>query len=610
MAKTESTAVNELIDLMSKGKQIADEPAPDLFSAPRSTTVNPPRVTSTVPPMRGAGEVAPLPRGRAPQSTSNHSLPAIPSAPVRMSTAPEARGTTIPPLSSPSGASKRASTPIPSAPARASTPIPSAPQRASTPIPSAPHRASTPSARLPVPQPSGRASLPPPRTTPRATLPPTAPVAAPFEPRRSSADASPQAAIPQQYPVVLPPAPSLPPAIDATADVVHQGGWFEPGRVGVEEVTWDGTARVARSRKETIAIVKKLIAPTIILAIVGIMVGGYFAFDGQGGRKKAAKPAVASVAPSEARVHESEEIARAPKPSPESPNAATSSAGGEQPQPPPKAAQVPPPMTPELAKAEAAANAENDDAPAMTRDAPASVQQPSTLEAPAAAALPVTEVKTPRGVVKLVDVRIDSRPAGATVMLVDNGKSSFLGTTPLATSIDSSKSYDVIFTLEGRHTKMEHLDPTKTSRLDVRLHRASSSKSREIENGEAPAKAEVSETAAVASRPEKKAKADHAKLAEPFSGESTTAPAKKAKAEKKSAAPAGEGTLMVSSKPPCEIYIDGKATGLTTPQRSISLPAGTHKVTLVNAAEGVKKTVPVTITADQPTKLIQDLMAK
>ena len=67
---------------------------------------------------------------------------------------------------------------------------------------------------------------------------------------------------------------------------------------------------------------------------------------------------------------------------------------------------------------------------------------------------------------------------------------------------------------------------------------------------------------------------------------------------------------MVSSKPPCDILIDGKATGLTTPQRSIPLAAGTHKITFVNATEGVKKTVSVSITADQSTKLIQDLMKK
>jgi PEGA domain len=76
----------------------------------------------------------------------------------------------------------------------------------------------------------------------------------------------------------------------------------------------------------------------------------------------------------------------------------------------------------------------------------------------------------------------------------------------------------------------------------------------------------------------------------------------------KSDKPAGEGTLMISSKPPCEIYVDGKATGLMTPQRAIKLAAGSHKITLVNAAEKLKKTLAVQITADQPTKVIQDLM--
>src|SRR5262249_60430837 len=81
----------------------------------------------------------------------------------------------------------------------------------------------------------------------------------------------------------------------------------------------------------------------------------------------------------------------------------------------------------------------------------------------------VREVQTTRGVVKLADVRIDSKPAGATVMLVDNGKTSFLGTTPLATSLAPSRSYDVIFTLQGKPTHMAHLDPTKTPHLEIAL---------------------------------------------------------------------------------------------------------------------------------------------
>ena len=68
------------------------------------------------------------------------------------------------------------------------------------------------------------------------------------------------------------------------------------------------------------------------------------------------------------------------------------------------------------------------------------------------------------------------------------------------------------------------------------------------------------------------------------------------------------GTLMVSSKPPCDIVIDGRATGLSTPQRAIPLPPGTHKVTFVNSAENINKTVTINVTAGTPTKLIQNLM--
>ena len=211
-------------------------------------------------------------------------------------------------------------------------------------------------------------------------------------------------------------------------------------------------------------------------------------------------------------------------------------------------------------------------------------------------------MKTTRGVVKLVDVRIDSKPAGATVMLVDNGKTSFLGSTPLATSVDPSRKYEVIFTLPGRPTQMAPLDPATSTKLEVTIGRGTSDRKadRSAKKASAPATAKLGSDFLEESAPTKAEKVADAK-------------AEKAVAEPKTDKPAasgGEGTLMVSSKPPCEIHIDGKPTGLTTPQRAIPLPAGTHKVTFVNAAEGIRKTVSVSITADQPTKLIQDLMKK
>ncbi len=76
----------------------------------------------------------------------------------------------------------------------------------------------------------------------------------------------------------------------------------------------------------------------------------------------------------------------------------------------------------------------------------------------------------------------------------------------------------------------------------------------------------------------------------------------------KAAAVRSSGVLMISSKPPCEIVIDGKATGLITPQRALALPAGAHEVTLINRDLKVRNTSRVTIKPDDTTKLIKKLM--
>ena len=232
---------------------------------------------------------------------------------------------------------------------------------------------------------------------------------------------------------------------------------------------------------------------------------------------------------------------------------------------------------------------------------------------------------------KLADVRIDSKPTGATVMLIDNGKTSFLGTTPIATSLDPSRAYDVVFTLQGRPTQMAHLDPARTTNLDVVLGKmttavpsvqVAATPARDVAPAPAPvhhdAAPVVHHDATPAPTPHHHQAARSAppstQLAEPSFDVPVTAP-KKSKGEPASeshsdrpAVSNGIGTLMVSSKPPCDILIDGKSTGLTTPQRAIQLPPGAHKVTFVNAAANINKTVAVSITADQTTKLVKDLL--
>jgi PEGA domain len=71
-----------------------------------------------------------------------------------------------------------------------------------------------------------------------------------------------------------------------------------------------------------------------------------------------------------------------------------------------------------------------------------------------------------------------------------------------------------------------------------------------------------------------------------------------------------KGTLMIGSKPPCDIYIDGAATGLKTPQRAIELPPGTHRVTLINTELSIKKNFTVKITAGKSTRAIHDLTSE
>jgi hypothetical protein len=88
-------------------------------------------------------------------------------------------------------------------------------------------------------------------------------------------------------------------------------------------------------------------------------------------------------------------------------------------------------------------------------------------------------------------------------------------------------------------------------------------------------------------------------------------PDDRAGSDKPAGAPApATGTLMVGSKPPCDIYIDGEPTGLKTPQRAIEVAAGTHRITLINAELDIKKSFVVKITAGKSTRAIHDLTGK
>jgi PEGA domain len=561
MAKTESTAVNNLIDLVNSNQRSSKpivHPDDDLFAAPPSTAKNISR--PAIPSILGrptGGSVPPLPRTRSAGGTSQHTLPEhLPK--MRMSTAPPTRGTTIPPI-----------------PQHA--PLPPA-KRSSVPVMA--------KARMSEPHFTPRAPMPAPQGTPPPEL----------------ASAAPSPVAPLSYPM------QRPARIDMTGDAVLGENWFEASRAveKFEEETYVGTAPHLKLERERASLVKKLILPALGFMVVGALIGGFIAFNGDTQKARAAnvaapttttaaKPTAANAALAANIAHGANIGVPVPaQKSTESPNAATASASGEQPEPPP---------------------------PTAANGLP-NAAAPVTPVEPASPNPAMHDIQTTRGVIHLADVRIDSKPSGASVTLVDpNGKKSFLGTTPLATSVDASHTYDVEVALPGRPEQTAHFDPGTTQHVEVELAKKSSSAAR------APA-AVAKAPAAVAKAPAAKAPAaaapKHVAVAAPKAQHVASKPVvgeladpgfdSKPVTEKpeKPAAPAapaaGSGTLMVASKPPCEILIDGKPTGLSTPQRAMPLPAGAHKVTLVNAGANINKTVMVQINADQSTKLVKDLL--
>jgi|GEM_PF-2626029 len=218
-----------------------------------------------------------------------------------------------------------------------------------------------------------------------------------------------------------------------------------------------------------------------------------------------------------------------------------------------------------------------------------------TVMLPPRVAAPPVPVKA-----KLVAVRIESSPAGASATLLDRdtGKSMPLGSTPLEASLDPVGSYDVRFELDGRSTQTEHLTfaandasprlaiafaapaptPAPTSKKHHRHHDA------------------VKKAAAkrVASAPRT------TKAAASSSGEAALASLGPAKTKTIDA----PGAISVSASVPCSILLDGVNTGMSTPAK-LTAAAGHHSVRLIAATQHINKQFGVDVTAKKMTRLDQ-----
>ena len=272
---------------------------------------------------------------------------------------------------------------------------------------------------------------------------------------------------------------------------------------------------------------------------------------------------------------------------------------------------------------------------AATTTAPPTTSAPPVTTTRAVATTPTTAGTTTAKAAPMVEIPISSWPAGATVTLVDDGAAKIIGHTPMTASVDASRSYDIVLAVSGRPTTVRHLDPNTTRELSVDLDPDPAALTKHTATKQVATAEPVVKKPATA-RPATPTPAPTAKVT-PTTKQVATAkvtpstPTPKAPTTTKqqvataapkptntaraidsaaiASAPESSGTLIVSSKPLCEILVDGKATGLFTPS-TVPLAAGAHAITLVNTHDKIKKTIAVHIAAKRATKLVQDFTAQ
>ncbi|HUS31607.1 MAG TPA: protein kinase [Kofleriaceae bacterium] len=232
--------------------------------------------------------------------------------------------------------------------------------------------------------------------------------------------------------------------------------------------------------------------------------------------------------------------------------------------------------------------------------------------------------KAPRVDIMLQPIDISgtfsSDPAGATVSLIVDGKRETLGPSPAKTKLDPRKTYQVLFEKTGYVSVNKPIVFTGSADepISVVLEKAGAVAAVATQTPKTETKTETQTQVKVqtpktntggtpVTRPDTKTETKvETPKTETKTETKTEAKVETPKVETPKAEAKGEGTLLLGSKPPCDIFIDGKATGLQTPQRDIKLTSGKHKITLVNNEFGIKETFSVEIKPDAVEKQIKD----
>ena len=219
----------------------------------------------------------------------------------------------------------------------------------------------------------------------------------------------------------------------------------------------------------------------------------------------------------------------------------------------------------------------------------------------------VVQGQAPKLEVKLSPMEIvgkfESSPPGAMITLIVDGTRTSLGEAPAHAKLDPTKSYAVLFERPGyiAVNRPIALHGTPEELVNVTLEPAAV-----VRPGVGPvtAPSDVDH-----SKPGKNPVAPAVVKSDPKApSEPPVAPPETTQVEKP--APAADGTLALGSKPPCEIFVDGRDLGMKTPQREIKLSAGKHKITLMNNEFSIKENFTVDIKSGEATRAVKDFSAQ
>ena len=196
---------------------------------------------------------------------------------------------------------------------------------------------------------------------------------------------------------------------------------------------------------------------------------------------------------------------------------------------------------------------------------------------------------------KAIVGRFDSTPAGASVKIVVDGESQSLGKTPVEYELDPRREYDVVFDKRGYATTIRPLvvgdqSPIVLSVELAALENNASGRDR-VRQWDDDADSDRSPRSASQVRRQRASSA----------GRNASATSEDSDED---------GILMLGSKPPCQIFVDGQDIGKKTPQAKLQLPAGVHKITLVNESLDIEEDFSVRIRPGRTTRIIKDFVAQ